>query len=431
MAFAISESRTVLWDQFEYTGSPQDFSWVLPIAPGAYVEASSDAWFDSLEAVTATSIQSERLSCAPPPQDSSGCCYGAVSTSDSGGLASAEGGGGGAWVQVVSEATVGPYETVTLRATEANALQNWLTSHGYRIPPDIYPLIDAYVDEGADFLALRLAPGHGVQQMTPVRVVTPHGEPILPLRMVAAGTGDQVAITLYVIAEERYTMPDLVEQSIDFDKLTWDFQTSSSNYPALRSEVLALNDGHSLLTTFARPGAFWQRLPTVGGNNATFTAPSYAAPLDTFADLYFATALGADAAPCLGTSQFQTSAWVVDCEGALGCPGEGEQNSDVFACAGHTDIEAAMIGMRPEGVWITRLEMDLPRSALVMDCSVTPKQSQVPVANWHRAAESLNPPCEPSVFTNQIRRRGPTDAWVLGFAAVGAVFRRRSSKRRS
>src|SRR5262245_49663573 len=52
MAFSISEARTVLWSQFQFTGSPSEFSWVLPITPGAYLELSTDAWFESLEATT-------------------------------------------------------------------------------------------------------------------------------------------------------------------------------------------------------------------------------------------------------------------------------------------------------------------------------------------------------------------------------------------
>ena len=56
MAFAVSDERTVLWDQFEYSGSPEDFSWVLPVLPGAYLEASTDAWFEALETVTQTRV---------------------------------------------------------------------------------------------------------------------------------------------------------------------------------------------------------------------------------------------------------------------------------------------------------------------------------------------------------------------------------------
>ena len=53
----------------------------------------------------------------------------------------------------------------------------------------ILPVIDAYVAEGFNFLALKLVPGQGVDSMRPVRVTTPGAAATLPLRMVAAGTG--------------------------------------------------------------------------------------------------------------------------------------------------------------------------------------------------------------------------------------------------
>src|SRR5262245_10563348 len=64
MAFAVSETRTVLWDQFEYTGAPEDFSWVLPVRPGSYLEASTNAWFEALDAVTRVRVASPTLNCA-------------------------------------------------------------------------------------------------------------------------------------------------------------------------------------------------------------------------------------------------------------------------------------------------------------------------------------------------------------------------------
>jgi len=47
MAFAFSKTRTVLWDQIQYAGSPQDFSWVLPVRGDAKLETAEDAWFSS------------------------------------------------------------------------------------------------------------------------------------------------------------------------------------------------------------------------------------------------------------------------------------------------------------------------------------------------------------------------------------------------
>src|SRR4051812_3245058 len=63
MAVSISTAQTVLWDQVQYTGAPKDFAWVLPIRPGARLELSTDAWFEALEAATATRVVSPQITC--------------------------------------------------------------------------------------------------------------------------------------------------------------------------------------------------------------------------------------------------------------------------------------------------------------------------------------------------------------------------------
>src|SRR5579859_2090709 len=56
MAFSVSQTQTVLWDQIRYSGNPTNFAWVLPIRAGARVELSSDAWLAALDASTRTVI---------------------------------------------------------------------------------------------------------------------------------------------------------------------------------------------------------------------------------------------------------------------------------------------------------------------------------------------------------------------------------------
>jgi len=56
MAFALSPTRTVLWDQIQYAGDPEEFSWVLPVRGDAKLETADDAWFEALEAVTSTRV---------------------------------------------------------------------------------------------------------------------------------------------------------------------------------------------------------------------------------------------------------------------------------------------------------------------------------------------------------------------------------------
>jgi Uncharacterized protein conserved in bacteria (DUF2330) len=201
MIFSISQVQTTLYDEIKYSGSPKDFAWVLPVHGEVTVGLSSDVVFSVLEQQTQTNIVAPTLSCPV-----SSCPCGPGSASLGGGFFGGGGAGGGfggfgGGVTVVSQQTIGPYATVQLKSTDPNALNAWLKANGYDIPADVQPIIAAYVTEGFDFLALKLAPGLGVQAMRPVRVTAPGAGLSLPLRMVAAGTGATVGITLWVIAD--------------------------------------------------------------------------------------------------------------------------------------------------------------------------------------------------------------------------------------
>ena len=84
MAFSISQTQTVLWDQIRYSGTPTDFAWVLPIRAGARVELSSDAWLAALDASTRTVITGPTAACqgsAPTQYEGSGVGCGSSSAS--------------------------------------------------------------------------------------------------------------------------------------------------------------------------------------------------------------------------------------------------------------------------------------------------------------------------------------------------------------
>ena len=75
MAFSISLTQSVLWDQIRYSGSPGSFAWVLPVHAGARVELSTDAWLAALDASTRTVITGPTPACgggAPTQYEGSG-----------------------------------------------------------------------------------------------------------------------------------------------------------------------------------------------------------------------------------------------------------------------------------------------------------------------------------------------------------------------
>jgi len=123
---------------------------------------------------------------------------------------------------------------VQLKAEEPAALENWLKANGYNIPADVAPVVAKYVGEKFNFLALKLIPSSSVKDMRPVRVTSKKGTLTLPLRMVAAGTGATVGISLWVVAEGRYAPQNFNSFIIDDNDLGWDPNTRR-NYTDVRT----------------------------------------------------------------------------------------------------------------------------------------------------------------------------------------------------
>jgi MYXO-CTERM domain-containing protein len=235
MIFAVSPQQTTLYDEIEYQGDPTSFAWVLPIHGVVTVGLSSDALFQALDQATQTTIVAPTL----PPCPSCGCNQSTPGFATSG---STSGGSSSGNVTVLAQQVVGPYDTVQLQSTDPMALSTWLGANGFSIPTNVQPIIAQYVKEGFNFLALRLAPGQGVQAMRPVSVTTPGAGLSLPLRMVAVGTGATVGVTLWVVATGRYQPANFQSFTIAASELTWDWKTNISNYTTVRaSKEAALN----------------------------------------------------------------------------------------------------------------------------------------------------------------------------------------------
>lgn len=427
MALSVSPTQTVLWDQIQYTGDPADFAWVLPVKKGAVVEVAGDAWFEMLESATTTTVVAPRVTCE---SSSGGCGFGA-SNDEFGG--DAPSGGNAPPVQVLHEGTVGPYDTVTLATDTPGALNDWLDDNGYGVDESTQPVIDAYVEEGFDFIALRLQPNAGVAQMTPVRVVTPGASPTLPLRMVAAGTGAQVPIVLFVIGEGRWQPANFPTATIAIDLLAWDFRSSESNYGRLREEALSREGGRSWMTTMALPDVLFGFF---GSDPNTFE------PL-TFAQAY--------ANQALANGEITEACEIADLGGEPRevqdpCPPGVEPgdpscvpvpsdavDADLLRCDGLDDLATALIGMHPKDVWVTRLEANLPRAALDADLDLEAADIQAQVQPTLTArvavhAEDFCPAVSPYLVTPEDAQRLRLFGLAAMLAALLAAVARRQAR---
>jgi hypothetical protein len=475
MALSISQTQTVLWDQVQYSGAPSEFAWAVPVKPGAHIEIANNAWFEALDAATSTSVASPKLNCPQSASDvGSGCGCGALGTRGDGAGAIGPGDDAPQPVTVVHKGSVGPYDTVTLHANVPGALTGWLTTNGFAIDASVAPIIDAYTSEGFDFIALRLKPDQGVQQMTPVRVVSPGAVPVLPLRMVAAGTGASVAVTLFVIGEGRWDTKNFPGATVDPAKLTWDFNASTSNYATLRAELLAASSGQTWITAYAKRGALLSQVVEprfdgqVAGYQTTADSSGNSLVVGTIGELYVRQALAESvqaSTSCLAAiPQYAHSHdLVVDVcpdagSGGAGSGGaggggagggapacgsakQGEIDARTFACGPLDDLAVALTGTHPSDVWITRLESNLPRAALAKDLELEASMGQDEIQNLLTAATSDSAPCPlaeaPLAPSSSGRGEGPRRrgglgdlaAFAVGLAALGAMISRRTTRR--
>jgi hypothetical protein len=375
MLLSVSPTQTTLYDQIRYSGNPSSFAWVLPIHGTVDVGLSADVLFDSVDVLTQTTIIPPEQNCPGPPNDCQqrfGTASGGAASEDAG-AASAPGG-----VDVTKQQNVGPYETVQLHATDSSALEKWLSDNGFNIPADVKPVVDQYVSEGFDFLAMKLLPNQGVQAMRPVRVTTQGASLSLPLRMAAVGTGQSVGITIWVVSDGRYEPQNFPFYHIDDKDLIWDWNTNLSNYTQLRAQneatlkgagwemesSLSLNE--DLISNVILSGG--QYYGGGGGGGGPAGGQSNAAD---------------DYLPVPGT----------DADGGAsdgGASGTGAMTADEVRAA---DIQHLFAGMQGPNVRVTRMRSDISHAAMNVDFVLRASADQSELSNVRTVTNQVNLQC--------------------------------------
>lgn len=367
MLLSVSPTQTTLYDQIQYAGSPTSFAWVLPIHGTVTVGLSADVLFDSVDVLTQTTIPAPPTNCPAPP---SGCNTNVPGAANGGaGLAFDGDSGATDGVTVTKQENVGPYATVQLHATDSSALNNWLTENGYNIPADVLPVVDEYVAEGFDFLAMKLLPTAGVQAMRPVRVTMPGASVTLPLRMAAVGTGATVGITIWVVSDGRYEPQNFPFFHIEDSALIWDFSTSSSNYTTLRAQ-----------NELALGGKGWEIESSLDLNEQLITNVILSG-----GQYYGAGGFGG-AYPVSDPSLDYLPVGDPDA-GVDGGPAESAEEVRT------DDVNALFAGMTGPNVRITRMRSDISHAAMTTDFILQASADQSELSNVRTVTNTINVEC--------------------------------------
>ena len=227
--------------QIQYTGFDEDFSWILPL-PEAIAEDAIAVPETAANAFTELEIATNPVFIPPPVPECAQVVFSEMIPEEA-----SEGG-----VEVFAEGEVGPYGFVVIGSDDPDALINWLRDNNYRVEPPMEPLIDVYVEEEFVFLAMRLLPEQGVQDIQPIQVTYPSDGPMIPLRLTAVAATADMAVLTWFFGEEQAVPVNYGHFEVPDDEITF-FTFGGNNYRQLMGEKANEMDGQAFITEYAAP----------------------------------------------------------------------------------------------------------------------------------------------------------------------------------
>ena len=228
--------------QIEYTGAAPDFSWILPL-PDVIDAEDVEVPEDAMEAFRELEVATDPVFIPPPLPE----CATRPPMVTAAAAPAAES------VEVFASGEVGPYGFDVVGSEDPDALVSWLRDNSYRVTEAMEPLIDLYVEEQFVFLAMKLRPDQGAQDVEPVKVTYPSSQPMIPLRLTAVAANPNMAVMVWIYADVQAAPVNYGKMEIANDELVFFGRGRSNNYRQLMGQKADELEGQAFITEYAAP----------------------------------------------------------------------------------------------------------------------------------------------------------------------------------
>ena len=231
-----------------YAGPSESFAWIVPTPSFPEIGVSSASVFSRIEQLIGPRFVlnwSERGTCN----------YGWMGDAEFDGAPGPTAGAGEGrdddGVTVVAREQVGPYDTVTLQATSAEVLLEWLRANEYDIPETILPYVQPYVVMGGSvhFVAFKLLSDRDTGDLQPIVLRYDGVKPTIPIQLTAVATQPDLGVTATVLGPHRAVPENYLSVEINYARVDW--LNNASNYDALISAAMDEAGGQGFRTEFA------------------------------------------------------------------------------------------------------------------------------------------------------------------------------------
>ncbi len=262
-----------------YQGKPESFAWLLPVPSEPELDLSENIAFGIIDSETSpvVTVQSRDLcpvpsyrceyhptpECGTPYRDDGcSCAFGHGGDSPvPGGFADAGSAGSDTGasrppdeppVEVISREVIGSYETIVFAAADAMAAVTWLQDEGFIVNDTTTPYMQPYLDAGMLFVASRLVPGAGVEEIKPLQMRYASDTPMIPLQLTAVAAEPHLTVTAFVFGETSFEPVDQPIIELDETMLTTD-AAGRSNYPMVLARAVDDAGGDAFVVEYDGP----------------------------------------------------------------------------------------------------------------------------------------------------------------------------------
>jgi hypothetical protein len=250
--------------QIQYTGDPESFAWVIPVQKIPTVTVGSQIFFTNMLNGTVPTFQMTTTftNCATGAQTSSssgpGC--GAGSDESGGGFSAASGGasngGGGGGInspQVVSKEAVGNFDVTILQPVDTASLIEWLVQNGFEPDTqDAQPVLEDYLSRGYAFVAIKLQPNAGIDEIHPLVIEYEGDEPCVPLKLTRIAAVEDMTVRTFFLGNNRVVPTGAYKHvRLDSAKLDWAGLGTNYNLAVARAVDAPVANGRAFVTEYA------------------------------------------------------------------------------------------------------------------------------------------------------------------------------------
>ena len=255
--FVMTEGYVEAHVQIQYNGDPARFAWLVPVPAVPDLSVGSDQLFINLRngSVPTFTVSNSFDNCGGSGRTSTGGCgFGSSNSEDA--TASFNGAGTDMTPKtqsdiVAREESVGAFDVTVLQATSAADVTTWLDTNGFLNVPEAPALLQDYIDRGHVFVAVKLQPGAGVNEIHPLVIRYQGTEPCIPLKLTRVAATPDMGVRAFFLGDRRVVPVSYKE--VELNAARFDWVNVGTNYNSIVS--LAVDgpgaDGHAFVTEYA------------------------------------------------------------------------------------------------------------------------------------------------------------------------------------